>query len=161
MPLTIIFTLREQNHPRPGVLYVDVRPGVREIRRDRRRFKLPLRQYKMLQALGANHPKPMTHWELFYHIWGEGSEGRMNFTDEDGGPLTPNSCIEQHAARLRRNLAFMGVSVNAPRKGYGYQIINVEKQDEETSSQEAQAAHEAPRDPRGSKAEQATGAPNG
>ncbi len=161
--LKIIFTIKEQNRPEPGTLYLDIRAGHREVRRDRRRFKLPLRQFKMLQALCANYPAPMTHWDLFYHVWGEGTQDRLHFTDEDGGPLTPNSCIQQHAARLRRNLAFMGLSVTSPRKGYGYEIKEI-KCDEATitlqeasptqalSAEEESPAPSTARDPRGSKA---------
>jgi DNA-binding winged helix-turn-helix (wHTH) protein len=138
-----VFTIKEQNHPQPDTLYLDIRPGRRELRYKKAFLKLPLRQYKFMQALMANHPKPMTHWDLFYHIWGEGSEGRMNFTDENGGPLTPSSCITQYATKLRAKLQPLGLTINAPRKGYGYEINQIK----------APLAQEAPADPARGKAE--------
>lgn len=121
-----VFTVKKQDRPEPGVLYLDVRPGVRELRRNMGGYtkviQLPLRQFKFMQALMANHPKPMTHWELFYHVWGEGSQDRLQWADEDGGPLTPSSCITQYATKLRAKLAPMGLAITSPRKGYGYQI---------------------------------------
>lgn len=162
-----IFTVREQSNPTPGDLYLDVRPGHRKLRRNMGSYtkviQLPLRQFKFMQALMANHPKPMTHWELFYRVWGEGSQDRMQFTDEDGGPLTPSSCIEQYATKLRAKLAPMGLAITSPRKGYGYEI-NEKEAPADTSSQAApkevrpeaadhrKVGDRAPRDPRGSKA---------
>ena len=123
-----IFTVREQNRPAPGDLYLDIRPGHRELRYATRgtlhSVKLPLRQFKFMQALMANYPKPMTHWDLFYHIWGEGFGDRQH-AGEDGGPLTPSSCITQYAAKLRAKLAPMGLAVTSPRKGYGYEINEI------------------------------------
>lgn len=117
-----IFTIREQDLPAADALYIDIRPGHREIRQGGLRLKLPLRQYKFMQCLMGNFPKPMTHWEMFYHVWGEGSQ---NSVDEDGGPLVASSCIEQLAAKLRKKLIPFGLSIEAPRKGYGYVITEL------------------------------------
>lgn len=171
MPLTCILTVRQQRHIRQGYLYLDVRPEYRQLRRNLHVLHLPLRQFKFMQCLMANHPKPMTHWEMFYWVWGEGTRNRWGepvCTDEDGGPLVANSCIEQLAAKLRIKLAPLGLMIHAPRKGYGYEIKEVEEAQgkapaADSSSQKAEGevrpeaadeGHvvEASRDPRGSKA---------
>lgn len=130
--LTCIITVSQQRHIRKDHVYLDVRPEYRQLRRNLHIVSLPLRQFRFIQALMANHPKPMTHWDLFYHVWGQGSAGAC---DEDGGPLVAAQCIQQLAAKLRVKLAPLGLSIEAPRKGYGYQLL--EKQDEEEARKEA------------------------
>lgn len=135
MNLRCIFTVREQNQPTTNVLYLDVRPHRRELRYNNTYLRLPERQFRFMQALMANHPKPMTHWEMFYHVWGEGMVnlwGEYTHVNEDGGPLVPASCVQQLAAKLRVKLAPLGLMVHAPRKGYGYEIAEVSE--EETGS---------------------------
>jgi len=156
-PLTCIFTVGLQNHIRQDTLYLDVRPERHELRRNLHVLPLPLRQFRLVQALMANHPTPMTHWELFYHVWGEGTInqwGEVCTMDEDGGPLHPNGCIEQLARKLRIKLAPLGLSIEAPRKGYGYQLLEKETTCEEeaqttadTSSQEAEGEVRLPLPP--------------
>jgi DNA-binding winged helix-turn-helix (wHTH) protein len=118
--LTCILTVSNQRHIRQDVLYLDVRPAVQQLRRNLHVLPLPPKQFRLMQALMTNYPTPMTHWELFYWVWGEGTQGCV--AAEDGGPLAANSCIEQLVRKLRLKLAAIGLTVHSPRKGYGYEI---------------------------------------
>lgn len=125
-PLQKFFTIKEQDPKTkiPGALYLDVRPGKRELRRDDFVISLPLRQFKLVQCLMANSPTPMTQWQIFYHVWGEGTAGTVDF-GADGGPLAAHQCVQQLVAKVKKKLALMEVTVKSERKGYGYNIMEI------------------------------------
>ena len=115
--MIFILTIREQDHPVPGALYLDCRPGKQELRRDSLAVFLPFRQYKLVQCLMADNGVDVDQWKIFYHVWGEGS---------DGGPLAAQECVHQLCANVRKKIAFMGLTVKSVRKGYGYRIMEIE-----------------------------------
>jgi DNA-binding response OmpR family regulator len=138
LALTCILTIREQNHPVPGTLYLDIRPGVRELRRDHFRISLPMQQFRFIRTLMANAGADVDQWKLFYNIWGEGTNGVVR--DEDGGPLNAQQCIHNLALKLRNKLAFMGITVKSVRKGYGYRIMGLEAIENEKMAEVVEAA---------------------
>lgn len=129
--LRVILTIRDQL-PKSRIadaLYMDARPAKRELRRGIFVERLPYRQWRVAQVLAYNHPTPMTHWEIFYHVWGEGSEQQIDKVT--GGPLAMSASVVTMIAEVRKKLQRLGITIVSLRKGFGYQLMEIEDEQQQ------------------------------
>jgi hypothetical protein len=112
----------------PEAYYLDIRPKVRELRYAGKivRFNRAPTQFKIVEILFANAHTDVDPWRVFYHAYGEGTDGKTAYVGEDGGPLDPIGSIRMLIHYLRGKLAPLGLTIQCVRRGYGYKLTKIQ-----------------------------------